>query len=528
MKKEKGISLHVEILLKVLLAVGFSPVLFCVMIIGSNMDYYEAIKPVTVCSNWVLSVIAVLMMIVTVGLIVWCQKYPLVKKWDVIVSVILCVLFVGVYFVSVRIAREIAFHLPWDIGVVTGVAINNVAKDVPVGYFYYLAIFKNNIPISYILGKLFQWARESATYPYNPQFIWVQVNCVLMSLGGLFSCLTAKRLTKNLMVTILTFLLNVLLIGLSAWKIAPYTDTYGLLFPILCIYLYVCYKQSKTLWQKILLLFLSIVSGALGGFIKPNLLLVIIAILLTELIAFFYDRKGQWKYLLSSIFMTIVMLLVTQMCQCVLIEAMGIETNENVEAGVLDYFYMGLNEDTTGGYNGDIYAMCGEFQNEGKAARNEALIQRSWERIKEKGFFGLLYFWLRKMVMTFNDGMFGWSTEVWVLYHYEPVVSTNTALMDFLRQIYWSGPYEGAFNTIMQLVWIYCLCGIPGLCLAQKKQQGNMVLLFSFLGIFFYQMLFEARARYLFAFLPLIIVAATYGMYQYGLLISQYLKRKQQ
>ena len=207
---------------------------------------------------------------------------------------------------------------------------------------------------------------------------------------------------------------------------------------------------------------------------------------------------------------------------------MGIDSYENVEAGALDYLYMGLNDNTTGSYNGEDTTIYGEFQYEGKVARNKALIQRSWERIAKKGLIGLFYFWLRKMVMTFNDGMFGWSTEVWVLYHYEPIVSTNTALTEFLRQIYWSGPYEGVFNTTMQLIWIYCLCGIPGLCLAKQKQQGNIILLFSFLGIFYYQMLFEARARYLFAFLPLIILAATYGMYQYALIFSQYLGKKSQ
>ena len=41
------------------------------------------------------------------------------------------------------------------------------------------------------------------------------------------------------------------------------------------------------------------------------------------------------------------------------------------------------------------------------------------------------------------------------------------------------------------------------------------VLVVSFLGIFFYQMLFEARARYLLVFFPLLCVMSICGIWQY-------------
>ena len=41
-----------------------------------------------------------------------------------------------------------------------------------------------------------------------------------------------------------------------------------------------------------------------------------------------------------------------------------------------------------------------------------------------------------------------------------------------------------------------------------------------FLGIFFYQMLFEARARYLFVFLPVLIGASFVGFFKITALLS--------
>lgn len=528
MKKDRDLLLCIERLLKVILSVVFLPVLFCIVVFGMNIDYYEKFKLETVAPNQLLFLIAVPVLIFTIYLIYMGNKYPLKQKSNRILNVILCLLFIGVYFVMERIAREIVYHLPWDICTVCGTAMENVAKNIPVGYSSYYAMYKNNIPIAYILGKLYKWSTESVSYTRNPSFIWVQVNCVLLSLGGFFSCLTVKRLTKNLIVTILVFFLNFLLVCTSGWMIAPYTDTYGLLFPILCIYLYICYKQADCGWKKVLYLASSILTGVIGGFIKPNLYLVLIAIFLTELLGLITNIKQHWRYILFSVGWLLLLLFASSICRNKIVEVMGIELNENVEAGLLDYFHMGLNEETTGAYYSNDIAIFGEFQYEGKEARNAALLERSWERMRERGFFGQLYFWLAKMVMTFNDGMFSWSMEAWPFSHYEPVVSTNTPFMEFLRQVYWNGPYKGAHHTIGQLIWIYCMCGIPGLCLAKRKQQGNVILLLCFLGVFFYQLIFEARARYLFAFLPLIIVIATYGMYQYSLIISQYLRRESQ
>ena len=171
-----------------------------------------------------------------------------------------------------------------------------------------------------------------------------------------------------------------------------------------------------------------------------------------------------------------------------------------------------------------FYCVCGEGM--GHAIRSAVII----DRIKEKGVFGLPYFWLRKMTMTFNDGTFGWFSEVWIESHLQPIVSDNSHMMDKLRSIYWPSVKNRKYATCCQILWFALIPGFFGIPVAllanwvkdrKRKAEGEEneakfcfpegILLISFMGIFFYQMLFEARARYLFVFLPVLIVMSICG-----------------
>ena len=137
--------------------------------------------------------------------------------------------------------------------------------------------------------------------------------------------------------------------------------------------------------------------------------------------------------------------------------------------------------------------------------------------------------------MVFNDGTFGWAVEIWIHEYYPASLAGNDGLMELLRDIFWpQSLYTGKFNAFCQLSWIFCLLGISGLCFCKRKQSGEgvwpggnyVVLVVSFLGIFCYQMLFEARARYLLVFLPLLIVISIFGMWQYVDRVHQWIEKR--
>lgn len=518
--EEKGmgrkISDRVYTILAMLLFACFLPVLLCVVFVGTHMDYWEAVKVSTRLPNPVLLAIALPGMAVCMFLFRKCAHMRFTAKSNWIADGVLFCLYFLLFLLNIRVAKEIAFHLPTDYMMVSGVAYK-VAKGEPVGPLYYLSIYPNNIPISYILGKLYQKVSGWKDYPYIYEFFWLQVNCALISIAGFFSCLTVKKLTGKLMPVAAAFGLYLILAGISPWKIAAYTDTYSMVFPVLCVYFYFCYRDARHLWSKYVCLLLSIAAGMAGGLIKPSVYVVILALLGWELIRFLSDLRQHWKFLLPAVLMVLAFVWGTAAYRDHLIDKIGLEFNEELEAGWQQYFLMGLNEETTGAFNSDD-ALFGEFQDDRDGRIREEL-HRAAGRLQDRGFWGSIWFYLRKLVMTFNDGTFGWNMEIYIYDRYPDHMAGNTALTQRLRSIFWRNDMNydvGGWHTLCQLVWIFSLLGIPGICLCRDHTRDRYgILLVSFLGIFFYQMLFEARARYLFCFLPLILPIAVCGIQQY-------------
>lgn len=500
-----------------ILVVCFLPVLFCIVFVGNHMDYYDGMKVYLRLPNQVLSIVALAGLTFCIFLFRKCSGWQLTRRANWILNGSLAGLFIALYFINVHIAKEIAFYLPWDIGVVRVFAFS-VADQVPIGYHYYLSVYSNNIPIIYILGRLYRKAVEIHNYPYNYDFIWIQVNCAIISIAGFFSCLAVKKMTKKTMPTIAVFLIYLSLVGISPWKIAPYTDTYGLIFPVMCIYFYMCYRCAEQTWCKGIYIMLSLVAGMWGGFVKPNLYIIVIALMCNELLCLFTDYRKKWKFMIAETAIVLALLWGNKAYLGHIIDEIGLDFNSEIEAGWQHYFYMGLNEDTDGGYSASDAAMFGEFETS-RSDRINAELERAWGRLKSRGFFGSIYFYLKKMVMTFNDGVFGWRTEVWQADPYPEDIASNTYLTERLRSVFWGNSLNfdvAGYNAFCQLVWIFSILGIPGICLCGKgKREEYGILILCFLGIFFYQMLFEARARYLFVFLPVILPTTVCGIQEY-------------
>lgn len=511
--------------LYIVMGIVFLPVAFCVIFIGNRMNYNQGLKLTALFPNYVLFLLALLGAAGICLLALWAKRIRLTPKTNLIVNIVLAVSFLILFFINVRIAKEIAFRLPWDVGVVD-VEARKLAEGIPLGYNVYFSMYSNNVPMVYFLKQLYVEARELGTYPYVYEFVWLEVNCALISLGGFFCCLTVKRLTKEILPTVLAFLLYLALAGISPWKISPYTDTYGMAFPIMCIYFYLCYRDAQRIGEKYVFMALSMIGGAAGGLLKPSGYIVVMAVLGVELISLLTARGRGWKYFLAEVGLAAALLLARQAYVDHMMEDIGLDFNPEIEASWQNYFYMGLNEESTGSYHPGDAGIIGEFQTD-KNARNQVALERAFARMEERGLFGSIYYWLRKMTMVFNDGTFGWRGEVWINEPYPEGLAGNDGLTVSLRDLFWpEGNHVGRYNTLSQLAWIFCIFGISGICLCPEGQREKYaVTVASFLGIFFYQMLFEARARYLLVFIPLLAALSVCGMWQYVRLTAKGLER---
>lgn len=519
-------------ILIVLLLMLFLPVLFSILFIDRLLPYYEECRLATLLPNFVLFPVG-LPVLAVIG--IWisrkranCAEHTACKKYRALLKKLsLPAVFLLLYIVNVYIARETVYYTSWDPEIVRGYAYM-LSGGIPLGYDLYLVLYPNNITISYVLGVLYNLAEHWKSYPYNSEFLWIQVGCALICIAGLAACLTVKRVTENRRTVWACAAAYIICVGFTPWKTVPYTDVYSMAFPVMSICFYVHYRYRERKASGWFCLGMAYVCAALGGLVKPSVYVILIAILLTEVWAtLFSGERGRWKLLLLDAVLAVAVLAGSNMLKGKMIDEMGLIQNENIEATWHHYFYMGLNEKTTGGYNSDDCTMFGEFQDRPLAERNKAELERGLDRIRERGVGGSLYFWLRKMVMTFNDGTLGWQAEGDNESPFAPIANGG-AVTNFLRDVFWrNSRYAGRYNTICQFFWIMVLVCLPGICFDRKRTMGqNSLFLVSFLGIFFYLLLFEARARYLLCFAPLLVVQATLGLENYSFILSEFIKHR--
>lgn len=115
-----------------------------------------------------------------------------------------------------------------------------------LGYDDYYNIFSNNIPVTWVLYKLYSLSASMTSYPYNPEFIWIQYQCILLTLAVVCTAFSALLISRNIGISTITLGLVSLLFGLSPWKMVPYTDGCSIVFPALVLFLYCLFRRSRS------------------------------------------------------------------------------------------------------------------------------------------------------------------------------------------------------------------------------------------------------------------------------------------
>ena len=509
MQKMRGLAGFMQRCVGIIFLVIFLPVLFCVFFIGNRMDYFEVCKITCVLDNVVIALLAAVLFALMLCIYYLFRKVTYNKAANWFVNGLLAAFFVGVYFLGVEVSKCIAFYSGWDVSCLAG-TVYNLSAGTPIGGEVYYSMYPYNVPIVYFMQKAYDWAKNNSAYPYNAEFIWIQMNNAFISIAGFASCMTVKRLTKQVFPTIVVLGLYVACVVFSPWKIIPYTDMMAIAFPILCICLYL-YSLTSSKGGRYLYFALACLAAAIGALIKSSVYIMVVAIILTELVKLLKNMKVLWKEFLIKCAIIVICVLAAGGVKSYTHEKTGFTPNKEISATLHHFFLMGLNEETTGGhYSGDV-AIFGQYAT-GKE-RNQAELQLAFDRIKERGVIGYPYFLLRKLTMVFNDGTFTWGKEGG-FYFSDYQNLTDAPYKEFLRELYWfDTPLTGRFNTYSQLVWFFILLGIPGICIGLKKDESGVqtVLALCVLGIVMYMALLEARARYLICFLPLLITVSTLG-----------------
>ena len=127
-----------------------------------------------------------------------------------------------------------------------------------------------------------------------------------------------------------------------------------------------------------------------------------------------------------------------------------------------------------------------------------------------------------KLILNFNDGNLYFGKEG---YFYSYVSKDFLPSSGFLKNVFLdTGKYYPVLEQIRQTLYVAVLF----LSLFSLKDSRKEVLLIklSLIGLFLFQMIFEARSRYLFIYIPFFIVLACIGIKEIKELIVK-LKERQ-
>lgn len=505
------------------------PAFGATMILGNKVNYPVNSKLLVLLPSYVMLLLALFMLLVFLFIANRDKKAQMTDKQNRICNICLIVYFALLAVLNIQVCREIAFYLPLDINTVR-YAAKDMYKGVEFGANPYFSMYPHNLTTATIMSYLLGLAERIPNYPYDKEFIYIQVICILFSITGYFSCLILKKLTKNIYLLLCNVGLFTLLVAASGWKISPYSDSFGIPFSAVSVYCYLCYRLSEKSWVKYVILGLAILSAVIGGWIKPSIYVILVAIFAVELLELLKEFKKKYLYFIFAIILSVGLIAGMKQVNSKIYEKIQFTPVPEIEITWHHYFAMGLSEHNTGGYDEYYTSLVVEYL-DSKEARIEREMQEAKKSYAEKGVVGTVDFYIRKMVKVLDDGTFsftvGYISGTMMQDHYEKI-ARNNAFTEFLRKIYWNGEYMGRYNTIMQIIWFFCMLGIPGasaVCF-KKKEWALLILPVSFMGVFLYQMLFEARARYLLVFIPIVIPTAIYGMKNYLDLLNSVKRNK--
>lgn len=414
---------------------------------------------------------------------------------------ILAGLFLGFQIV---IVKSYFFCTSWDSEAIVHTAQKFCKKIGQVEFWYtdYFSRYPNNYLILFCTTQVLKLGTELGfSVQQSYASLWI-IQCVISALTGLLTFRLAARLTQNRPLAFVVYLFYLLLIGLSPWVSIPYSDSPGLLFPVLLLSLYTAQPSRPCLrvlrWAAIGFL------AYVGYKFKPTVMIVLIAITLFELSALFEGRRffpilGKLSLLLTGLVIAHFLLLPA-------VAFPDWELNREARFGTAHFLAMGMNEQHAGAYCIDDVNYSAHFKT--IAERDAADWALAKSRISEMGFLRLLKHCARKLLTNYNDGTFAWTHEGGF---FRLVFERDDWLSRFTRSFYYTdGSRRAVFWNGEQALWLTTLLLSFGAVLS-KPQKGPAVLMLSLLGMVLYSMLFEARARYVYVFAPLYLALAGLG-----------------
>ena len=519
---------NMEKILKRLIAIFFLIVFVSIIINNtffSNLEYYCKVTT-DLSAKAVLMAAVVLIILVSL-------THALFRKTVIHLNhekLFLIVLFVFFVF-QIILLKNTFFLTGWDSDII--LRDSYFLRDLKIDQLnqYYYSLYPNNILLTYIFATVMKAEKFIGIVEYPDTFFALAiVQSILCTITAYLVFRIIYHLKKSFTTAWFGFVMYVVLIIFSGWTGIVYSDAMGLIFPTLIIWFY----QNRNKFNKYIVWPSITLLGFWGYHIKPQIFIVFIAIVMITCINFILkpEKRQKVKNNFGVFSLVLVVLFVSSSTYKNLPERMGYKLNPKLETPIHHFLMMGFNEAKNGGYY--VYDVKYTLSYYGVDEKKEAIITRLNERLHQYGPKRVAKIMRKKALTIFNDGTFAWGFEGGF---YREVFPTDNPISLILRSFVYNGEYEiedgnhyHITKTVQQIVWISCLLlmVIKVIRLKRCDEEDDIysVLYLSLLGLFLFEMLFEARARYLYTYVPLFIMIGSMGMYDLSHFMDRLISKK--
>lgn len=394
----------------------------------------------------------------------------------------------------------------WDYSVILGEVHKYInGLDVRMHYF---ARYPNNIALF-----LFQIFLAKLGCLYNPQISVMGIQSITIIVNAfiiVFSIYLLKMIAKkviNRRAANIVFVLSILYSPLYLYTTIMYTDTIGMLLNVISLFLFyislnVSNKKGK--WLSNVFLALAI---AIGFKFKATNIFILIAIVMQ----FFYDRK----------FKDICILVVLSIF-CILGIGSLIDKSYPISEEMMDknnfpythWLMMSLNPKTSGGYilEDVVYSMSFDTL----AERKEGILKKLEDRIDDYSVSELLNrIFVVKVSHTWTNPTLG----------SEDYLQRNPYEWNYINKTVTYGHKNFKYYYVyIYSIYLFILIGVvlSGVFNFKDKNIFIFISQIVIIGIFCFELIWETHSRYVYTFLPFMILCASYG---YALLYEKFFRR---
>jgi hypothetical protein len=314
---------------------------------------------------------------------------------------------------------------------------------------------------------------------------------------------------------------EVVLLGLSGWIIVPYSDTMTVWIPLAILCLYQMAKEKKKSSSKVIALTLIGFLLVWGYDLKPQCVIVFIAILLCCFGTVRSIQKEQRIWLPVGIIAGVIIGAFTYQFASAGVFQKNII--EGVSMPASHFFMMGMNENPTsvglGAFDSDSTSYSSAAGNSTEE-RDEACKERIRQYFEGYGLRGYLHHLFQKGAWIFGDGSFFWQGEG-SFYQEDYSYQEGNETQQKIRETYYgaSGGYDDTKRQMSLAkksgLW-YCVIAFMTIFVLSygrksKFAEEKTILALAAFGCLLFTMLFEGRSRYLINYIPFYCILGAGG-----------------